>query len=206
MLDNSPYSCQRLGIPSAPANISDTILVDGWILIQQNMIENHDTFNRNWLDYKNGFDDNDGNYWFGNEKLFQLTSSSQWKLKIEMEADDTRRWYFAEYSSIQIASESDFFRIQVSGYSGTAGDAFNDDSWPPWMTNGQWFTTLDSDNDGYEGVNCASRAGWWFNNCGISVLNVGVWGTLAYRYDVSVNNNNEWSWKLSGCRMMIMKF
>ena len=181
------------------------------------MLGGSQTFVKNWLGYKSGFSDRSGNYWIGNENLFQLTSSAQWKLRIDVQARDTKLWYFAEYSSILISDESNLYRIQLSNYSGgTAGDAFQDV--PIWTleTNGKPFTTFDADHDGSTSTNCAAgTGGWWYRQCGTSCLNGcgygvsgigGAWGTLQYRYSTTISQGNSPTWDISGSRMTIRQF
>ena len=209
---DSPYSCRSFSLPTNTSYRIDTVMVGDWILVQQNMVGGSPTFVQNWLGYKNGFSDRGGNYWIGNENLFQLTSSAQWKLRIEVRARDTKLWYFAGYSSILISDESDFYRIQLSNYSGgTAGDAFQDV--PDWNfeTNGQRFTTFDADHDQATSTNCATgTGGWWFKLCGLSCLNGckygvsgigGAWGTLEYRYSTTISQSYSPTWDISGSRM-----
>ena len=67
----------------------------------------------------------------------------------------------------------------MAGYSGDAGDAMASAAWPWWTSNGQKFSTRDSDNDNSPN-RCAVnvRYGWWFAHCSASNLNkptVGVW-------------------------------
>ena len=199
------YSCQPLTIPATPSYVVQAVTMSGWVLMQQNLCDGSQNFQRGWIEFRNGFDDNHGNFWVGNEKLFQLTSSSQCKLRIEVQAADTKIWYFTEYSSFTLNSESDFYRIQVSGYSGTAGDAFRDNIRSDWITNGYRFSTFDSDHS--PGSCCADRgrSGWWLNLCGASELNECGWSTLAYRYHAIIDETTYLSWKISGSRMMIMK-
>ena len=65
------------------------------------------------------------------------------------------------------------YRLRVSGYSGTAGDAIAASGFSHYNANGMKFSTRDRDNDSKNGVNCAAynNAGWWFNACSHSFLN-----------------------------------
>ena len=216
VLQDSPYSGQSFSLPTNTSHHIDTVMVDGWVLVQQSMLGGSLTFVRKWLGYKNGFSDKSGNYWIGNENLHQLTSFAQWKLRIEVQARDTKIWYSAEYSSILISDESDFYRIQLSNYSGgTAGDAFQDVPVGNYETNGQPFTTFDADHD-LDTFNCAAgTGGWWFRKCGMSCLNGckygvsgigGAWGTLQYRYSTTISQFSSPTWDISGSRMTIRQF
>ena len=112
-----------------------------------------------------GFNHSNGNYWLGNEQLHQLTNNGRYKLRFDLQATNDS-WYYAEYSSFVVSSEASQYMLQVSGYSGNAGDALS-------YSNGHKFTTYDRDNDPY-GVNCvASRGGgFWHNNCVYCGVNV----------------------------------
>ena len=51
------------------------------LLIQQN-VDGSNFFNRSWDDFKDGFNDSSGNYWFGNDLLSQLTLNGRYKLRL----------------------------------------------------------------------------------------------------------------------------
>ena len=44
-----------------------------WILVQQNLGNDDEFFNRDWNEYSQGFGDASGNFWIGNEHLHQWT-------------------------------------------------------------------------------------------------------------------------------------
>jgi len=50
------------------------------LLIQQN-VDGSDFFNRSWAEFKAGFSDSKGNYWLGNDLLYELTQSGRYKLR-----------------------------------------------------------------------------------------------------------------------------
>ena len=177
------YVSLNLTIPNTPQPVP-SIFIDGWIIIQKNVLGNCAIFDRSWIDYRNGFGDEEGNYlWFGNEKLYQLLTTGSWKLRVEVQSNDTVNWYSAEYDSFQLSNEATKYVINVAGYTGDAGDAFSVVSKGQYVTNGMKFSTFDKDNDEYSGGNCAisTNGGWWNNHCGTSRLNgcaAGAWGTL----------------------------
>jgi len=77
-------------------------------------------------------------------------------------------WYYAEYSTFSIDSESNKYTLRVSGFSGNAGDSLRDTAlWGTVNLNGMGFTTNDADNDRWSSGNCAQDhgGGWWFNYC-----------------------------------------
>ncbi|XP_040572696.1 angiopoietin-1 [Lepeophtheirus salmonis] len=141
----------------------------GWTVIQRRG-DNFDTprenFNRPWQDYKKGFGDINLEFWLGNENIFQLTNSTDYEIRIELE-DFENNERFASYSSFKIGPESQNYALMLEGYDGNAGDALND----PWYgANLRPFSTFDRDNDGST-MNCASilKGGWWWKSCGRSL-------------------------------------
>ncbi|XP_065052533.1 techylectin-like protein [Rhopilema esculentum] len=145
----------------------------GWTVIQRR-IDGSTDYQRGWSDYKDGFGDVGKNMWIGLENMHYLASPDasttlRIDLKHRLKGDEL---FFATYRSFQISDESDRYRISVSGYSGTAGDAFN--MLPSHMTNNNMvFSTKDSDNDNKLKYNCADtfKGGWWYNGCHNCQLN-----------------------------------
>jgi len=139
------------------------------LLIQQK-VDRSNFFSRSWAEFKVGFGDPSGNYWLGNELLSQLTANNSYKLKFDLRSrNNTNHWYYAEYSTFIVLSETDNYRLQVDGYSGNAArDALG------WH-NGMRFTTYDRDNDLRSAENCAVLAGggfWykWCYECGVNAV------------------------------------
>jgi len=124
------------------------------LLIQQN-VDGFNSFNRSWAQCKVGFNDSRGNYWLGNDLLSQLTQNGRYKLRFDLQFSENQTWHYAEYSSLVVLSETDNYRLLVSGYSGNAGDAFS-------VHNGMMFTTYDRDNDRWTSTNPADD-----NNCAV---------------------------------------
>ena len=117
-------------------------------------------FYRNWTEYVNGFGVARGEYWMGLENIHCMTSSYPGtKLRVELE-DWEGNSYYAEYSQFIVGDSSTNYRLNVSGYSGNAGDQL-------FYHNGQIFTTYDQDHDSSSGSNCAVqfRGAWWYKNC-----------------------------------------
>jgi len=148
--------------------------VFGWIIIHQHFGYIYD-WSRPWSDYKAGFGSIDDNFWLGLEKMHLLTSSQPYRLRVEMQLKNDLRWLSAEYWSFKIGDEpNDKYRLEVSGYSGDAGDALqfrggeqsNGQDVGNYYHNGMKFTTPNQDNDENTLGNCAHRSGgWWFNFC-----------------------------------------
>ncbi|XP_013927611.1 PREDICTED: fibrinogen alpha chain [Thamnophis sirtalis] len=148
----------------------------GWLLIQQRL-DGSLNFNRTWEDYKKGFGSLDvkgrGEFWLGNENLHILTQKDT-VLRVELEDWEGDKVY-AEYN-INIGSESEGYRLRVSNYKGTAGDALirgsEEDGTEYTSHTSMKFSTYDRDSDQWE-ENCAEvyGGGWWYNNCQAANLN-----------------------------------
>lgn len=90
-----------------------------------------------------GFGNLDGEYWLGLEHLYWMTKQATYKLRVALE-DWQGRQVFAEYDSFHLEPESDWYRLRLGQYQGTAGDSLS------WHNN-KAFTTLDRDKDSYTG-------------------------------------------------------
>ncbi|VVD01097.1 unnamed protein product, partial [Leptidea sinapis] len=122
-----------------------------------------ENFNRDWSDYKNGFGDPSKEFWLGNENIYMLTNNDDYMLRVELEDFDGNKRY-AQYSHFKIYSEAEYYKLEIDGYEGNAGDSLND----PWYgSNNSPFSTYNRDND-RSSLNCASmlKGGWWWKSCG----------------------------------------
>ncbi|XP_044574093.1 uncharacterized protein LOC26515246 isoform X2 [Drosophila ananassae] len=125
----------------------------GWTVIQRrnDFGEPRENFNRDWADYKNGFGEPAKEFWLGNENIYMLTNNEDYTLRIELEDFDGNKKY-AQYSHFKIHSEADYYKLEIDGYEGNAGDSLND----PWYgSNNSPFSTYNKDND-RSSLNCAS--------------------------------------------------
>ncbi|XP_045082532.1 tenascin-like [Coregonus clupeaformis] len=165
----------------------------GWTVFQRRMNGKAD-FYRTWSDYTNGFGNLSEEFWLGNELLHNLTSMGPVTLRVDLgSGNDTA---YAHYSSFTIDSEAKHYAIEVSGYTGTAGDSMR-------YHNGRPFSTRDKEPHPL-GIHCARAymGGWWYKNCYKTNLN-GLYGT---------NSNNQgvvwidWKGKDSSIPFTEMKF
>lgn len=132
---------------------------DGWLVIQQRKFTRL-SFNRNWIEYREGFGDLDGEFWLGLENIYRLTSLERYELLIDLAFKEGATG-FARFSRFEIASEKENYAlIQLGSYTGTAGDSLV-------LHVGMAFSTFDNDNDLGTTINCAvnRKSGWWFDNC-----------------------------------------
>uniref|UniRef100_A0A3Q3E2H9 Fibrinogen-like 2a n=1 Tax=Labrus bergylta TaxID=56723 RepID=A0A3Q3E2H9_9LABR len=129
----------------------------GWTVIQQRL-DGSVSFNRTWTEYKKGFGNLRGEFWL------------DMILRIELEDFEGVR-ESAKYDQFYVANEFLRYRLSISGYSGSAGNAisfnkhFNHDQ--------KLFSTPDRDNDMYPSGNCGAyySSGWWFDACMSANLN-----------------------------------
>jgi len=140
----------------------------GWTVIQRrgDFRKSKENFTRSWDEYKYGFGDLNGEFWFGNDYISELSANKSVMLRIELEAHDGRRAY-AEYSTFRVDSEALDYRLWLGGYSGNASDSLS-------AHNGYKFSTVDRNND--QAPKCCPCApayggGWWFYSCFESNLN-----------------------------------
>ena len=94
-------------------------------------------------------------------------------MRIDM-ADFRENKTYAKYNFFMVGNAASKYKLQVAGYSGTAGDSILYDRGSGRDSlNSVAFTTPDRDNDLVVGYNCAQsyKGGWWFNACTNSQLN-----------------------------------
>ena len=136
----------------------------GWTVFQRRQDGSED-FYRNWVNYTIGFGNLSNEFWLGLEFIHRLTSESDSKLRIDLEdwSGDKR---YAQYGSFQVRDASTKYTLEVSGYTGNAGDSLT-------RHNGRPFSTYDRDNDGYRSGSCARvhKGAWWYEECHSSNLN-----------------------------------
>ncbi|XP_071146606.1 fibrinogen-like protein 1 isoform X1 [Mytilus edulis] len=133
---------------------------ENWTVIQKRF-DGSTEFYRNWEDYENGFGDLNREFWLGNRNIALLTSIGTHELKINLEDWDGSKRY-ANFKNFKIDGASDKYRLNISGYSGNAGDGMTE-------YNGYYFSTYDRDHDTRPDMNCAAYAiikgAWWFYSC-----------------------------------------
>ncbi|XP_073485102.1 fibrinogen-like protein 1 [Aquarana catesbeiana] len=136
----------------------------GWTVIQRRQ-DGSVNFTKTWKEYKEGFGNLKGEFWLGNEKIYQLTRKGGFSLRINLE-DWSGQHKYAVYREFSIEDETNDYRLHVSGARGTAEDSFS------WYHNKRGFSTPELGNL------CAgiSHGGWWYHQCFHSNLN-GVYYT-----------------------------
>uniref|UniRef100_A0A6A7FWP1 Ficolin-2-like n=1 Tax=Hirondellea gigas TaxID=1518452 RepID=A0A6A7FWP1_9CRUS len=145
----------------------------GWTVIQRrgnpmfnSPPESPLNFTRSWDEYRQGFGDLDGEFWWGNEYMHRLSHEQDLSLRFDL-WDFDGNYAVAEYDMFRIGNESSEYTLEVSGYRGNASDSFS-------AHNSFQFSTYDRDND--RAPDCCPCApayggGWWFFSCFESNLN-----------------------------------
>lgn len=134
-----------------------------WTTVQKR-INGHVDFNRTWNEYAQGFGTPAGEFWIGNEALYQMTRDNCTSLKVVMRDIYDHTW-IAQYSHFAVGGRDDGYRLSVSGFSGNASDAFD-------YQNHMQFSAVDDDRD-ISNTHCAGNyeGGWWFSHCQHANLN-----------------------------------
>ncbi|XP_063431070.1 ficolin-1-A-like [Mytilus trossulus] len=132
----------------------------GWTIIQRR-VDGSENFQRNWLEYENGFGDLRNEFWLGNKYLHMLTSKGSFKLRVELVYSNGNNYYI-EYSTFEVADATLRYTLTVrNGHSGNLGN------WLPY-NNGKNFSTYDRENSC---MCAASYNGWWHDCCAYVFLN-----------------------------------
>ena len=136
----------------------------GWTVFQRRR-DGFEDFYRNWADYVAGFGNLKREFWLGLDHIHCLTSAApRTELRVEL-ADFKGNYKYAQYSFFSVGNSGTNYRLNIAGYTGTAGDSLA-------PHNGMEFSTKDRVNDQWSG-NCATlwKGAWWYKSCGQSNLN-----------------------------------
>ena len=141
----------------------------GWLLVQRRQDGSVD-FNRNWVEYEDGFGKLTGEFWYGLKALHCLTGQGGWEMRMDLKLSNGTK-VFLHYEQFKVASAKDKYKLTVGGFQGTTTD-------PMVYHNGMKFTTKDNDNTGWSSGNCALArgpknpvGGWWYTTAGCWRLN-----------------------------------
>ena len=110
-------------------------------------------FYRGWSKYKNGFEDLDGEFWLGLDKIHRMTKQAQ-TVRVDL-MDFSGRRVHADYRRFQVSDESSKYSLIYTSYSENASNTLARD-------NGITFTTKENDDDKWS-HNCATsyNGAWW---------------------------------------------
>ena len=139
----------------------------GWTVFQRRR-DGSENFYRGWADYVSGFGNLKREFWLGLDHIHCLTSAApRPELRVDL-ADFQGNYKYAQYSFFSVGNSGTNYRLNIAGYTGTAGNSLA-------YHNGMQFSTKDRDNDRYSVGNCVTtdawQGAWWYNNCARSHLN-----------------------------------
>ena len=188
--------------------------VNDWVVIQQR-VDGSTNFRLPWLDYTNGFGKFNRNFWLGLERMYRITTSNAYRLRLEFRLLNGT-WLSAEYDSFFLDDEDANYTLHVSGFSGDGGDWLNPND-PIRSQNGMQFSTYDADHDTAPNMSCADSiygggGGFWYNSCSW-IKPHAVYGTPQFsivsdRYKLSIStlghsHDDEGRLRVSSCTMLV---
>lgn len=143
-----------------------------WLVIQRRNGGLTD-FNQNWDKYKEGFGDLQHDFWYGNEKIHQLTKNKPNGMMIKIIITDTRRFVkSALYENFTIAGEEENYKANKDLVFKAGSSGFQ-------KIANMMFSTKDRENDFQKDKHCALEleGGWWYSgyNCGDVLINGKNW-------------------------------
>ena len=74
--------------------------------------EPKENFTREWDDYKHGFGDLNGEFWFGNDYIHQLTQSHRMRLRVELESHYGQSAW-AEYDNFRSGTKRNILSYDI---------------------------------------------------------------------------------------------
>ena len=150
----------------------------GWLVIQRRKDGSVD-FNRDWIDYEDGFGNLNGEVWFGLSGMHTFTNQGQWELRIDYTFTNGTKGYLS-YSNFRVGPATEHYSLTISGFDGVTTDPFS-------YNNAMKFTTRDKDNDRSGSThNCALNyggGGWWYNYCS----HIGLNHQYNHKYTIALN-------------------
>jgi len=135
---------------------------EGWTIIRRRKDGGIDFFNRDWVEYEDGFGNLNGEFWIGLRSMHCLTSKGNWELQIDYQLRNGTKSYL-HYNKFAVGSAEDQYQLNISGFDSIGlTDPFSYFD----QLNGMKFTSRDRDNDLWPD-NCAhGHGGFWHNSCG----------------------------------------
>ncbi|KAK2159794.1 hypothetical protein NP493_1690g00004 [Ridgeia piscesae] len=133
----------------------------GWLVFQKRF-DGSINFYRSWEAYKKGFGYLDGEYWFGNDVISEVSSMKPNVLRVDMGDWEDEKVY-ALYTTFVLSLEVVEINIVTTGACLAAGDSLS-------YADGLGFSTKDQDHDLYDDGSCAERLQGWLVVPGLSQL------------------------------------
>jgi len=185
----------------------------GWTVIQSR-VDGSVPFNKDWNTYKEGFGKLGSNFWYGNERIHQLTWTPDSEILFELVwpsrtgGDVT---YYPAYHEFKIDNEGNKYRLTITQFEDM--DPSVGGTFAPFADmayhNNQLFGTIENDCSPIRG-----GSGWWWDNCsrvslngeygdadsGVTGDNGIVWDSITY----NVNLSPQYTY-LKKARMMVRR-
>ncbi|XP_062135858.1 fibroleukin-like [Drosophila sulfurigaster albostrigata] len=155
-----------LGFGSFDVLCKNNQVNSGWLVIQ--VMNEKESFNRDWTAYREGFGSMQGNFFLGLEKIHQLTKLRRHEIFVNVILSNGDN-FWKNYDDFKISDEDNGYALKLGSLSGHT-------YLRKYFTDGMKFTTHDRDNDNTERVNCAAHFGfgWWYNDCNCALRRNGV--------------------------------
>jgi ficolin len=141
--------------------------LNGWLIVHELYFYAKFNWNRAWNEYKMGFGTPGSNYWFGLEKLHQMTSVSTYRVRIEIHRIPQDVVLWLEMNVFYVASESQYYQLMWNGMSGDLALTTVLPADPVTYHTGMVFSTYDCNHNLVATYDCPNLqgGGWWFHNC-----------------------------------------
>ena len=159
----------------------------GWTVIQRR-IDGKLSFDKRWEDYRDLFGNRNRSFWEGLDTIHTLTQNGLTTLRIDLKDLNGKKWY-AKYRRFTVDTRYSDYKLNISGYTGDAGDSMS-------YHNGMRFSTSNKDHDTWS-YNCAAtfKGGWWYKDCMESSLNAlytvgsgGLYGEMSWLRNLGYGN------------------
>ncbi|CAG2236298.1 ANGPT2 [Mytilus edulis] len=126
----------------------------GWMVIQRR-IDGTTSFDRDWVEYKEGFGDPQKEYWIGNKYLNIITINGKYELRVDL-ADTNNKTTYALYKTFTVSDENSQYKLTIGGHSGTA---IGDENSQYKLTIGRYSGTAVSDEDSHYTLTIGGHSG-----------------------------------------------
>ncbi|CAH1800921.1 unnamed protein product, partial [Owenia fusiformis] len=126
----------------------------GWLIIVYRFNGSVD-FNLDWGSYKHGFGNIFGEHFLGMENIVSVLQQKRYKARFELTSWENETKY-AEYKDFDLNDEKSNYRLDIDGYSGTAGDSMHTPSQKQFIT---------KDSHDRTGSRCAASYGPFWYGC-----------------------------------------
>ncbi|XP_062583066.1 fibroleukin-like [Saccostrea cucullata] len=115
------YPYRTLTIPIS-VHCDMTTMGGGWTAIQKR-VDGSLSFDRNWVDYKNGFGSPEQNVWIGNDVIHKLTKENTSSLYVSITLQNGTTLYEL-YDRFSVSDEAGKYQLSLAGpATGTLGDS-----------------------------------------------------------------------------------